>query len=75
MKETFTDIHIKIMLIQLDRWYDVLDNVGDLFLMEDEESRREKIGKIYEDVIRYYRMLDWHIEDLQKKMEARRASN
>lgn len=75
MKETTVDIHIKIMLIQLDRWYDVLDNVGDLFLMEDEESRREKIGKIYEDVSGYYQMLHWHIEDLQEKMGAIRASN
>lgn len=75
MKETTVDIHIKIMLTQLDRWYHVLDTVGDLFLIEDEESRMETIGKLYEDVSGFYQMVHWHVEDLQEKMETIRANN
>lgn len=75
MKETFTEIHIKIMETQLDRWFAILDNLADYFLIEDEESRREKIQDVYERVGAYYQMVHYHIEDLQEKVEARRANN
>ena len=75
MKETFTEIHIKIMEKELDRWFHVLDNLGDFFHIEDEESRREKIQYVYERIGAYYQMVYYHIEDLKEGVEAIHANN